>query len=74
MYYQKRKKRKKKVLQQRRKRETEGFLNRYDFPYAGRDVVNQAAKVVSGVIKDASNKINNFVKQRIDQITSQGGE
>ena len=47
-------------------------MNRYDFPYAGRDVVNQAAKVASGVIKDASTKINSVVKQRIDQITSQG--
>ena len=25
--------------------QTGGFLNRYDFAYAGRDIVNQAAKV-----------------------------
>ena len=38
----------------------------------GRDVVNQVAKVAPGVIKDASNEINNVAKQRIDQIISQG--
>ena len=47
-------------------------MNRYDFPYAGRDTVNQAAKVAPGVIKSASNEISNVAKQRIDQIISQG--
>ena len=56
------------------KRQTGGFLNRYEFAYAGRDTVNQAAKVVPGVIKNASNEINNVEKQRIDQIISQDGE
>ena len=49
-------------------------MNRYEFAYAGRDTVNQAAKVVPGVIKNASNEINNVEKQRIDQIISQDGE
>ena len=31
---------------------------RYNFAYAGRDVVNQAAKVVPGVIKQATNDID----------------
>ena len=47
-------------------------MNRYDFAYAGRDTVNQAAKVDPGIIKDATNDINNIAKQRIDQIISQG--
>ena len=49
-------------------------MNRYDFAYAGRDVVNQAAKVAPVVIKSASNEINNVAKQRIDQIISQDGK
>ena len=40
------------------KRQVGGFLNRYDFAYAGRDTVKQAAKVAPGVIKNASNEIN----------------
>ena len=50
------------------------FLNRYDFAYAGRDTVNQAAKVAPGVIKNAGNEINNIAKERINQIITQGGK
>ena len=42
-----------------------GFLNRYDFPYAGRDTINQAAKVAPGVIKAAADDINEVAEQRI---------
>ena len=42
------------------------FLNRYDFAYAGRDTVNQAAKVAPGVIKAATNDINNIAEQKIN--------
>ena len=59
---------------QKRKRQLGAFLNRYDFAYAGRDVVNQAAKVAPGVIKAATNDINDIVKDRINQIISQGGK
>ena len=41
-------------------------MNRYEFAYAGRDTVNQAAKVAPGVIENASNEINSIEKQRID--------
>ena len=34
-------------LKYRRKRQRGGFLNRYDFAYAGRDTVNQASKQLS---------------------------
>ena len=51
-----------------------GFLNCYDLAYAGRDTINQAAKVTRGMIKNASNEINNIAKQRIDQIVTQGGK
>ena len=51
-----------------------GFLNRYDFAYAGRDVVNQAAKVALSLIKATTYDINNIAQQRIDQVISQGGK
>ena len=58
----------------RRKRQTGGFLNRYDFAYARRDVVNQVAKVAPGVIKGATKEIDSTAQRRINQIISQGGK
>lgn len=49
-------------------------MNRYDFTYSGSDTVNKAAKVAPGIIKNASSKINNIAKQRIDQVIPQGGK
>ena len=59
---------------QKRKRQLGGFLNCYDFAHTGRDTVNQAAKVAPGVIKAATNDINEIAKDRINQIISQGGK
>ena len=56
----------------RKRRQQGGFLNRYDFAYAGRDTVNQLGKIAPGVIKDASSQINNLAQQRINQVISQG--
>ena len=64
-------KRDRKPYRGRRKRQMGGFLNRYDLAYASRDTVNQAAKVSPGVIKNASNEINNIGKDRISQIITQ---
>ena len=50
-----------------------GFLNRYDFAYAGRDVVNQAGKIAPGIINQATGEINKIAQQRIDQIIRSGG-
>ena len=75
--YRKRKREKRKrrsVVYRKRKRQTGGLLNRYNFAYAGRETVNQAAKVIPGIIKGTTNDINNIAKQRIDQIISQGGK
>ena len=47
-------------------------MNRSDFAYAGRDIVNQAAKVDPGVIKGATNKIGKIAQQRVNQIILQG--
>ena len=64
------KKERSRVASQKPKRQTGGFLNRYDFTYAGRDTVNQAAQVAPDIIKGANNDSNNIEKQRIDQIIS----
>ena len=50
-----------------------GFLNRYDFAYAGRDVVNQAGKIAPGIINQAMGEINKIAQQKIDQIIRSGG-
>ena len=60
--------RKRSVTSRKQKRKLDGFLNCYDFAYAGRDTVNQATKVSSGVIKAAANDINHIAEQRINQI------
>ena len=70
----KRQKRKRRVVSQKPKRQTGVFLNCYDFAHAGRNTVNQAAKVAPCIIKGATNDINNIAKQRINQIISQGGK
>ena len=59
---------------QKRKRQLGGFFNHYDFACTGTDVVNQAAKVATGVIKAAANDINNIAMDRINEIISQGGK
>ena len=51
-----------------------GFLNRYNFAYAGRDTVNQAAKVAPRVIKSATNDLNAAATDIINQIITQGGK
>ena len=56
----------------RKRTQKRGFLNRYNFAYAGRDTVNQVGKIAPSLIKNASSKINNIVQQRINQIISQG--
>ena len=54
-------------------RQTEGFLNMYDFAYAGRDVVNQARKVAPKLINQATGETNKIAQQRIDQVIRSGG-
>ena len=67
-------KRGKKVIHRKIKRQIRGFLNRYDFAYARRDVFNQAAKVVPRLIKGTTNEIDKITQQRINQIISQRGK
>ena len=63
-------KRKRQATCRETKKHAEAFLNRYDFAYAGRDTVNQAAKVTLCIIKAATNEISNIAQQ----IISQGGK
>ena len=62
------------VISRKRKRQTGDFLNCYDFAYAGRGTTNQAPKFALGITKAATNSIKNTVKQRTNQIISQGGK
>ena len=57
-----------------KKKQRKAFLNRYDFAYDGRDIVNQLGKVAHGVIKSASSDINKIVQQKINQIICKGGQ
>ena len=57
----------------KKSRQTRGFLNRYDFTYAGRDTVNQAGKIAPKIITKATSDINKIAKERIDQILRSGG-
>ena len=57
----------------KRRSQTGGFLNRYDFAYAGRDVVNQAGKIAPGIITKANSDINKIAQERIDQAIRTGG-
>ena len=54
------------------RRQTGGFLNRYDFAYAGRDVVNQVGKVTPKLLTQATGKINKIAQQRINQVIRSG--
>ena len=47
----------------KKRRQTGGFLNRYDFAYAGRDVVNQVGKIAPGIINRATGEINKIAQQ-----------
>ena len=66
------------LLRKKRKtslHQTGGFLSRYDFAYAGRDVVNQVGKVAPKLINQATGEINKIAQQRIDQVVhSEGAE
>ena len=42
----------------KKKKQTGGFLKRYDFAYAGRDTVNQVGKIAPGIINKATSDIN----------------
>ena len=66
-----------KRLNKRLKRQTGGFLNRYDFAYAGRDTVNSAVKHLDYrapiVLKKVSGKADEILQRRISQLIKESG-
>ena len=60
----------------KRRRQKGCFLNRYDFAYAGRDVVNQAFKnldkTAPALIQNVKGELNDVLQQRIHQLITKG--
>ena len=64
-----------------RRRQEGGFLNRYDFAYAGRNTVNQAAKhldtlapkLVNQLMNKATTGLDNITAKRVEQISRETG-
>ena len=54
------------------RRQIGGFLNMYDFAYAGRDTINQVGKIAPEIINQATGQINRIAQQRIDQVVRSG--
>ena len=58
------------------RRQLGGFLNRYDFAYAGRDTMNQAIKGLNGsllkYIDKTSKEIDKIAEERIRQLINEG--
>ena len=63
---------KRKKISRRGRRQTGGFLNRYDFAYAGRDTVNQVGKVAPKIVTEATGEINKIAEQIINQFIWSG--
>ena len=61
------------MKRKRSRLKTGGFLNRYDFAYVGRDVVNQVGKVAPKMITQATGEINKIAQERIDRVVRSGG-
>ena len=60
-------------FQKKKTRQTGGFLNRYEFVHAGRDIVNQVGKIAPKIITKPTSDINKIAKDRIDQTVRTGG-
>ena len=61
------------TLKRKRSRlHTGGFLNKYNFAYTGRDIVNQVGKVAPKMITQATAEINKIAQERIDQVVRSG--
>ena len=66
--------RRKKRKRKRKRKQKGGWLNRYDFAYAGRDSVNQAAyhmkKIAPNLIRQSSKELDAIASCRINQLTN----
>ena len=61
----------------KKRRQKGGFLNRYDFAYAGRDVVDQTFKnldkTAPALIQNLKGELNDVLQQRNHQVITKGG-
>ena len=75
---------KKKKIKKKRKRKRKqkqkqkgGWLNRYDFAYAGRDAANTGVnafnRIVPGLMKKTSTEVDLVTEKRIRQFIQEGG-
>ena len=62
-----------KTYWQKKRSQTRGFLNRYNFAYAGRDTVNQVRKIAPEIIKQATGQIDRIAQDGINQVIKSGG-
>ena len=66
------------VKKRKRRHQKGGFLNRCDFAYARRDVVNQAFKnldkTAPALIQNLKCELNDVLQQRIREVITEGGE
>ena len=62
-----------KMYWQKIRSQTGGFLNWYDFAYAGRDTVNQVTKIAPEIIKQATGQIDRIAQDGINQVIKSGG-
>ena len=60
----------------KKQRQKDGFLKKYDFAYAGRDVVNQAYKnldkTAPALIQNLKGELNDVLQQRTLQFITEG--
>ena len=67
----------KKVRRRKQIKQTGGWLNKYDFAYAGRDTVNRTVKHLDYrapiILKKVSGKTDKVLQRRISQIIKEGG-
>ena len=57
----------------KRPRQRGGFLNRYNFAYAGSDLANQLGKIAPDIINQNTGQIDKIAQNRINQVIKSGG-
>ena len=58
------------LIRNRIRRQRGGFLNRYDFAYAGKDTVNQAAKHLNSLAPQLVNQLMDRATTGLDKVTA----
>ena len=58
------------LIRNRRRKQRGGFLNRYDFTYAGRDTVNEAAKHLNLLAPQLVNQLMDRATTGLDKFTA----